>query len=129
MKLHGSLDWELVDGKIRKSTPTFKGDHARHPVIYPGYKGYPTIEPFRSFHRYFEDALKGCETLVVVGFAFRDQAISDAIVAAESLKKLIVIDPAEVLNIPTGVPDSIVKHIKAGFEGSQLEFALQLAMQ
>jgi NAD-dependent SIR2 family protein deacetylase len=126
VKLHGSLDWELVSGKIRKSTPTFKGDHARHPVIYPGYKGYPTIEPFRSFHRYFEDALKSCETLVVVGFAFRDQAISDAIVAAKSMKKMIVVDPTEVLNIPNGVAASIVAHIKAGFEASQPELALAL---
>jgi hypothetical protein len=127
-KLHGSLNWEFVNREVQRSTPTFAGDHSRHPIIYPGYKGYPDREPFRSFQRYFENCVANCSVMIVIGFAFRDEAINAVIDGAEGLRKLIVIDPADKITPPSAVSSTKITHIKAGFESahSQITQALSL---
>ena len=80
-KLHGSLDWIRGEGEteIFVGTPQFTGEHQRHAIIYPGFKGRPQTTPFTFFHDYFRGAIEHAEAAVFIGFAFRDDAIRDIV--------------------------------------------------
>lgn len=77
-KLHGSVNWTRGDreGQIFVSDPVFKG-HDRAAIVYPGFKGSPTSEPFKAFHQHFERVLQRTDIAVFIGFAFRDEHIND----------------------------------------------------
>ena len=79
-KLHGSVDWQRRNGAIHLS-PVYAGSLDRHSLLYPGYKGTPTEEPFRMFHRHFRNVTRGIygelTAAVFVGFAFRDEYINE----------------------------------------------------
>ena len=109
-KLHGSVDWCRAGDQIVLSEGSFQGDHAKHIVIYPGFKGRPKDEPFSSFHDYFKDKLCQASVVICIGFAFRDEYINSMLnrnVRADALK--ILIDP-----IPSRPP------FKAGLESVKL---------
>lgn len=80
-KMHGSVDWQHNNGKIVLSTPRFTEDHANHCILYPGYKGTPTEEPFVTFHTHLRNVV--CQeygpvhAAIFIGFAFRDDAINE----------------------------------------------------
>ena len=46
------------------------------PLLYPGYKGTPTDEPFITMHNKLFLRLNECDEVHVIGFAFRDPYIN-----------------------------------------------------
>jgi len=79
-KLHGSVDWQHLNGDIIVGPSRFSGDHQNHCILYPGYKGVPTEEPFSAFHEHLRNVVRedyGALTAAVfIGFAFRDNHIN-----------------------------------------------------
>jgi len=85
-KLHGSVDWQRSNEGINISE-VFTGNHQNHCILYPGYKGEPTEEPFRTFHEHLRKIVenKKLSAAIFIGFAFRDDAIN-RILSGLSLK-------------------------------------------
>jgi len=125
-KLHGSVDWiRSSDGKILTSTGSFVGDHERHVILYPGFKGRPDRAPFDAFHSWFAKALRVTSHALFIGFAFRDPYINDLV--RESLPEqagVVVIDPAEHIEL-AGLGTRPLKHIKAGFSNESFHEAIR----
>ena len=107
-KLHGSVDWRRGTGNtdkdpiVRRGLPEFDGDHNQRVIIYPGYKGVPSHEPFQTFHRYFSQRVSEATHLLFIGFAFRDKYINDLLrSSALPSRKLAIVDPTrELPDIP-----------------------------
>jgi hypothetical protein len=77
-KLHGSIDWSKAGTSgIRLANPTDVTSTKRDMLLFPGFKGIPTQEPFNVFHRHLAATLRKTELVVVIGFAFRDEHIND----------------------------------------------------
>lgn len=119
-KLHGSVDWKLGNGGtksdpvIRRGHPEFDGDHKKRLILYPGFKGIPTREPFLAFHDYFRSRLRECSHVLFIGFAFRDQFINEIIVNnLQPACRIAVVNPAEKLPDHAFLQDAI--HIRKGF--------------
>lgn len=112
-KLHGSVNWLREHGKIVFGGTEFKGDHAHHGVIYPGFKGVPKEEPFSLLHSYFEASIQRADFIAFVGFAFRDEYITACLERNLGSKVMHLIDPGDV-DIPPSIKSN-VKHIKLGF--------------
>ena len=78
-KLHGSVDWQHSNEGINISE-VFTGDHQNHCILYPGYKGEPTEDPFRTFHTHLRKVVNEkyapLSAAVFIGFAFRDDSIN-----------------------------------------------------
>lgn len=103
-KLHGSVDWKLGNGStdaepvIRRGHPEFDGDHQKRLILYPGFKGVPSREPFVAFHEYFRQRLQSATHVLFIGFAFRDQFINDLIEAnLPKNSKVAVVNPSTEL--------------------------------
>jgi NAD-dependent SIR2 family protein deacetylase len=95
-KLHGSIDWTRDDGEVRWGNPSFRGRDADHIILYPGFKGEPADEPFTWFHSHLERSIASANALIVIGFAFRDEAIVRAIRTYKPTAcPLVVLDPAD----------------------------------
>ncbi len=91
-KLHGSLDWARRDGQIViGGDGAFHGDHSRHAMIYPGFKGAPESEPFKLLHEWFEVALARADVVVSIGFAFRDEYLNQCFERAGGRRHLLVV--------------------------------------
>lgn len=112
-KLHGSVNWLREHGKIIFGGTEFKGDHAYHGVIYPGFKGAPKEEPFILMHSYLEAAIQRADVLIFIGFAFRDEYINACIERNIGSKVISVIDPGRITP-PASITKNI-KHIPLGF--------------
>lgn len=82
-KLHGSVDWmrgepeddESTDIIIRRGNPNFYGNHSDRLILYPGFKGMASREPFNTFHKYFRKQMRAATHILFIGFAFRDEHI------------------------------------------------------
>ena len=113
-KLHGSLDWHRDGKTIRWGNPSFMGDHARHVILYPAFKGKPEHELFRTFHDYFRKTLTRVTHAVFIGFAFRDEYLNDLLTQhfPDDATALIV-NPDSHLATP--LPKTRVKRITEGF--------------
>ena len=78
-KLHGSVDWQHSNEGINISE-VFTGNHQNHCILYPGYKGEPTEEPFITFHRHLREVVNEeyatLSAAIFIGFAFRDYYIN-----------------------------------------------------
>jgi SIR2-like domain len=102
-KLHGSVDWRYAaEGSgpltIRWGHPEHDGMYDKRGIIYPGFKGVPEKEPFRSFHDYFGTVSERATHLIFIGFAFRDEYINALLQRAPSpTARIAVIDPSEKL--------------------------------
>ena len=79
-KLHGSVNWQRHNGDVIAGSPYFTGDHQNQCLLYPGYKGVPTEEPFRAFHNHLRKVVRGeygaLSAAIFIGFAFRDDYIN-----------------------------------------------------
>lgn len=79
-KLHGSVSWQHLNGNITIAPPRPTEDHQNHCILYPGYKGVPTEEPFRAFHDHLRNVMQRVygplTAAVFVGYAFRDEYIN-----------------------------------------------------
>jgi len=122
-KLHGSVDWtqESTDAPILTSAPGFRGEHGKHVILYPGFKGDPEAEPFITFHQHFSNYIREAETLIFIGFAFRDQYINTLLETRTSpTTQIIVIDPSSSLpNMPFSANQ--VRHIKSEFNKDSID--------
>ncbi|HET6976214.1 MAG TPA: SIR2 family protein [Pyrinomonadaceae bacterium] len=115
-KLHGSVDWIRGGDRIYVGNPLFHGQHERHAIIYPGFKGQPTDDLFQVFHRYFQAKISEADIIIFIGYAFRDEYIN-RILSTEISKetKLVVINPEGHLpNIP--FPPQSYSHLKSYFD-------------
>ncbi|MDE0553011.1 MAG: SIR2 family protein, partial [Candidatus Poribacteria bacterium] len=90
-KLHGSVNWKRNGEDIIVGDPSFAGDHAKHPVLYPGFKGEPEDEPFISFHQHLEWAVSKAQAAIFIGFSFRDPYINGILsnLSSEILKTVV----------------------------------------
>jgi SIR2-like domain len=79
-KLHGSVDWiRGNNNRIHVGTPTYHGNHNKHAIIYPGFKGAPDDELFKHLHLYFEAAVAKADVIFFIGYGFRDEYINTII--------------------------------------------------
>lgn len=78
LKVHGSLDWHRDwDGNCTRSWSIIAPDKADDMLIlYPGFKGVPAREPFRSLHGRLARRLLEADIVMIVGFACRDDYIN-----------------------------------------------------
>lgn len=93
-KLHGSVDWELKDQRIRRTeTP------ARPLIIYPQHSKFELSysQPFLEMMARFQLGLRQPNTgLVVVGFGFSDSHIAQPILSAVRSNvglRCLIVDP------------------------------------
>jgi hypothetical protein len=123
-KLHGSVNWSWVRDEIHISDPAYKGDHKRHPILYPGFKGRPAQEPFSLFHRHLQHALRDADLVIVIGFAFRDEHINQLFIDEVGPRTAVYVidvrapvraplsgDRFEVLGEGEGFTDSVVREL------------------
>ena len=79
-KLHGSVMWQNENGRIIPGASIHTPIPSNHCILHPGYKGEPTEEPFRVFHKHLQRVVRGqygkLTVAVFVGFAFRDPYIN-----------------------------------------------------
>ena len=76
-KLHGSIDWKMVDGEIQCSNAQDEGfDPDINVALYPGFKGRPTRFPFDMFYDYLSYVARGANVVIFIGYSFRDEEIN-----------------------------------------------------
>ena len=115
-KLHGSVDWSRQGTAILVGNPLYKGDHRRHVIIYPGFKGAPAAEPFIAFHRHLVRVARAAAAVLFVGFAFRDQHVNELLTSAVRPRTpILVINPEEHLDIPFE-RSSALEHLSKRFD-------------
>ncbi len=126
-KLHGSVDWERDMDGISITMARFSGDHDRHSIIYPGFKGEPTEEPFTLFHDYLRNRVRTANAIVFIGYAFRDDFINQVLRDKNANAEVIVIDPGLAReDIPfTGRQGKTPVIIKAGFDEKSIHACLK----
>ena len=124
-KLHGSVDWRIEpDGKVYFGNAVYSGHHERQAILYPGNKGEPTTQPYIDFHVHLRNTLASATHILVIGFAFRDEAIVRVLREARRPgSKLVVIDPSVIPINRAGVRD--ITHVKAGFNESSISDAIR----
>ena len=100
-KLHGSLNWEEVDGNIT-SKPQIGGIDIRtgreyeNIILYPAGYQHWTKEPFIELLYQFRNHLKEAKYLIVIGYSFRDPVIQEVLLQGFKKNKeleMILIDP------------------------------------
>ena len=79
LKIHGTLDWHRdTKGRCgRAGASTRPDDPDQMVILYPGFKGVPGAEPFISMHARLSNRLMEADTIIVIGFAFRDTYINN----------------------------------------------------
>ena len=75
-KLHGSVNWHREQGTIIIGPSDHTSNHEQHPLLYPGYKGFPTTEPFVTFYTHLERVCANPQAAIFIGSAFRDEEIT-----------------------------------------------------
>jgi len=108
LKLHGSIDWELVrnektidqpvpHSEIRLANPNEVKDNYYRPAVIFGQRNKLTTEgPFLDLIRAFQLELSKCDELIVSGYSFRDIHINEYITQwlnNSPSRKIIVVDP------------------------------------
>lgn len=105
LKLHGSLDWinNGSDGCAKSGAISTPAEPNLMPMLYPGYKDTPAVNPFKDMHEKLYSRLIEANVSVVAGFAFRDQYINNifefALKANEKLQ-LYCYNPAKIEDLP-----------------------------
>lgn len=100
-KLHGSLNWKLDNGEILLGDWAFTGNHAKQAIIYPGFKGNSDAVFFGPFHEYLTRTLARADHVLVIGFAFRDEAINQIFQASlNPSAKITLMDLNDRLTVP-----------------------------
>lgn len=75
LKVHGSLNWFVVDHDVRKLSTDFGFDPV---MIPPGKNKYRTTHhsPYRELMQKSDDAIKKAPSFLVIGFGFNDEHIT-----------------------------------------------------
>jgi hypothetical protein len=105
LKLHGSLDWnmDINNACIRSGASIKPAKPDDMPLLYPGYKGTPSKEPFVSIHERLYSRLIDADYVFVLGFAFRDPYINNIFEFAlrgNKKIKIFIYNPSETKNLP-----------------------------
>jgi SIR2-like domain len=126
-KLHGSVHWlRGARDEIEIGGPSSK-DYERQVALYPGYKGVPTREPFKSFHDYLADRLAAADVILVVGFAFRDEYINQLFrTRTRPEQTLLIVDPRGTEVTPD--TRASVEHCQYVFGSSELPQHIRAAL-
>jgi len=114
-KLHGSVDWSRKEDRVYLGDPYFKGDHARHAILYPGFKGTPTEPPFTYFHDHFERVVQQADRLLFIGFAFRDEHLNS--ILSKNIRddaRIVALDPVKRLS-HSPFPAKRLDHVRSTF--------------
>jgi len=116
VKLHGSIDWEkLEDGNIIQSSPTSSFTRRAKQgaaMLYPIQQKDLYLHPWITLFQEFKQGLKECNLWYVVGYAFNDEFILNAINESfNESKKMILINP-EALEIYKKFPKKIQSNIE-----------------
>lgn len=100
-KIHGSLDWHYDNDHIctKAGTNTKPSDTSLSPILYPGFKGRPTNEPFISLHNSLQKYLLSTNYVVMIGFAMRDPYINEIFESSMHINKELVIFYFNPINI------------------------------
>lgn len=108
LKLHGSVDWRLVDrglGMGYMPELVVSADDTASPggqlAVVLGERGKLRAEgPFLHLFRRFEDDLAGVQELVVVGYSFRDDHVNELVrrwINDDATRRLVIVDPGLVV--------------------------------
>ena len=116
-KIHGSLDWQISGKSIFVGSPVYTGDHAKHAIIYPGFKGTETVSYFSLMHRYFGDRVEEADVMMFIGFAFRDDYVNRILERTRPSALVFVLNPVEPETMPSR---GKVQHIADGFGKSSV---------
>ena len=134
-KLHGSMDWQRLNGDIIVGSPYFSGDHNNQCILYPGHKGTPTEKPFIAFHEHLRKVVREeyepLTAAIFIGFAFRDDYINNILadLPSEPLKYVITksdgkhIDDIPPENAPASFRDNCL-HGRRGLTEETVESCL-----
>lgn len=99
LKLHGSVDWVRRGSRIYVGAPIFSGNHERHAIVYPGFKGVPLDPELHHAHLYFESVLRQTRLAVFIGYAFRDEYLNALMSRSLSpTADIVVLNPAKELS-------------------------------
>jgi hypothetical protein len=113
-KLHGSVNWKRgPSGELWKTPVQDRTEERDHVILYPGFKGEPSVEPFIFLHKEFGRRLRTFSNLVVIGFSFRDEYLNRLINSAlkENVRlKIIIWNP--VIPIHPFPPESVINFEK-----------------
>lgn len=113
-KLHGSVDWQRGEGVIYTGTPLFAGEHERHLIIYPGFKGRPTEPEIQAFHAHFERTLEAAAGMLFIGYAFRDDYINELCERRLNASAVVVVlNPDDSVNVP--IAENRLKRLPENF--------------
>jgi len=116
-KIHGSLDWQISGKSIFVGSPVYTGDHAKHAIIYPGFKGIETASYLSLMHRYFGDRVDEADVMMFIGFAFRDDYVNRILERTRPSTLVFVLNPVEPDMMPSR---GKVQHIADGFGKSSV---------
>lgn len=129
LKIHGSLGWQKDNrGRCTRSmsvTPPANPDDM--PILYPGFKGVPSQEPFKSLHDRFFKRLMEADHVIVIGFAFRDEYINglfESIMRARDDLKIFYFNPAKVFPA-----DSVVERFKSSYPNQFLHIQRGIGLE
>ncbi len=104
-KLHGSLNWMLVDNKVVENSGVVDpSDPDKILLLYPGFKGTPDNEPYKTFHDDLLLRLLDADVVYVIGFAFRDEYINNHFDTALKINKnlkILCYNPTLAENLPS----------------------------
>lgn len=122
-KLHGSVDWQLGDNSITCSD-VYTGDPQKQSILYPGFKGPPTKEPFIKFHEHLRAVVDHADAAAFIGFAFRDEYINGILsnLRAE-IPKCVICKDAQQLDVPFS---GRVVHFGEGFSKESISRCMEV---
>ncbi len=93
-KLHGSLNWKKVDGKIiRQEGEEQNQNESENILIYPTLnpKNGLDEEPHKAIYSKFKAHIENTNIFVVIGYSFRDKPINDIFKKFVELGKILII--------------------------------------
>lgn len=134
IKIHGSVNWQEHNGQVIVAGPpdtSAIGDIDRRPLIYPGEKKCPDREPFKTYYKYLEKAVKEADVVVFIGYAFRDEALNKILAPIHPhTPKYVVCKGNEPENIPfvketseRMIPD--YEYIRDGFDNKTVDHLVE----
>jgi hypothetical protein len=116
-KLHGSLDWhrDAQENCTRAGSSITPDNPEEMPILYPGYKGIPEIEPFATLHGRLHQRLTQADAVIVIGFAMRDayiNSIFDNVLRSRSALPVFCFNPVPLDACPSDsrLPDFVRSH-------------------
>jgi len=130
-KLHGSVDWALLEGHISEDRPlshlvveavsidTMRESGFKPAVIFGHRNKLTTQGPFLELLRVFERALSQADRLTIVGYSFRDEHINNFLVQwlnTNPQATLRVVDKQDFRNSEIELARSLGESLKSRFE-------------